>query len=76
MFKNYECGLMSLRLVMASNERGKSANASLEALLDKALFDEEALLYDDESLPESGKTPTTPVQRADLAAQWMGARGT
>ena len=55
---------------MATFESDKSANDSLEAL-----FDERALLYDVESLPEAGKTPTTPVQGADLAAAVDGGKG-
>ena len=55
---------------MATFESDKSANDSLEAL-----FDERALLYDEESLPEAGKTPTTPVQGADLAAAVDGGKG-
>ena len=54
----------------ANNESHKSANDSLEAL-----FDERALLYDDKSLPRAGKTPTTPVQGADLAAAVDGGKG-
>ena len=55
---------------MANIESDKSANNSLEAL-----FDESALLYDEESLPEAGKTPTTPVQEADLAVTVDGDEG-
>ena len=41
----------------------------------EALFDERTFLYDKESLPEPGKTPTTPVRRADLAATVDGEKG-
>ena len=51
------------------NEIDKSVNDSLEAL-----FDEGALLYYDETLPEAGKTPTTPVQGAHLAATVDGGK--
>ena len=54
---------------MANIESDKSGNDSLEAL-----FDERAPLYDDESLPEACKTPTTPVQGADLAAAVDGGK--
>ena len=50
-------------------------NDSLEAL-----FDERALILDDDSpmnetLPGTGKTPTTPLQGADLAAVVDGGNG-
>ena len=50
-------------LHMANNNSDKSANDSQEVL-----FDKRALLYDEECLPEAGKTPTKPAQRANLAA--------
>ena len=53
-----------------TNQSDKSAKDSQEAL-----FNEMALLYDDKPLPEAGKTPTTPIQGADLAAAVDGGNG-
>ena len=55
---------------MANIESDKNANNSLEALLNDM-----ALLYNDKSLPEAGKTPTTPVQEEDLATAVVGGKG-
>ena len=48
-------------LRMANNNSDKSANDTQEVHFERAL------LYDEESLPEAGKTPTKPIQGADLA---------
>ena len=53
-----------------TNRSDKSVNNSLVAL-----FDERTLLYDEESLPEAGKTPNTPVQGVNLAARVVGGKG-
>ena len=51
-----------IMLRMANNNSDKNANDTQEVL-----FDERALLYDEESHPEAGKTPTKLIQGADLA---------
>ena len=62
-------------IVGMASGAAKEANDSLEDL-----FNEAARLIDDSSkehpLPEAGKTPTTPVQGKDLAAEVDGGNGT
>ena len=56
---------------MANIESDKSTNDSL-----KALFDERALLYDDESLLKLVRPIPHPYRERIWWPQWMGARGT